>query len=124
MKIQKALLAIATASTIAVSGAAVANAQEDESGNPALTSETAGTETGTGTETGAETGADTDNGAGSGSSEKPGEKKSSSAGSSDKFFGWDESTTGTKKFEDIFGIIVKIFSGIFKAVKVFLPLSS
>ncbi|WJY66986.1 hypothetical protein [Corynebacterium auris] len=114
MKIQKALLAIATASTIAVSGAAVANAQEDESGNPALTSETAGTETG----------ADTDNGAGSGSSEKPGEKKSSSAGSSDKFFGWDESTTGTKKFEDIFGIIVKIFSGIFKAVKVFLPLSS
>ena len=99
LKLKNTLLALSAATVIATAGAGVASA------------ETTTTETTTATAEGDSI---------FGSSSKADETEGTTSGSSDDFFGWDESTTGAQKFEDVSGIVGKVFGFIGKIVKIFL----
>ncbi|MBF0581426.1 MULTISPECIES: hypothetical protein [Corynebacterium] len=108
MKLKKSLMAITTATAVAISGTAVASAQDTTGSLENITEggltgsiggneETTDPATGEGTETPA-----------------PGTEEGEATGSAD-FFGWDEETSGLDKLETIstvFGVIVTVVGGI------------
>lgn len=93
MKLKKSLLALTTAATVAVAGTATAVAEDT---NPADSgSAVANTDKGdNATENGGEKDEDKD--------------QSELAGSADKFFGWDENTSGLKKLSTVVTLITTI----------------
>lgn len=86
MKLKKSLLALTTAATVAVAGTATAVAEDNTSADSVSAD--------TNTENGGEKDEDKD--------------QSELAGSADKFFGWDENTSGLKKLTTVVTLITTI----------------
>lgn len=107
MKLKNTLLALSAATVIATAGAGVASAETTTAETPAATA-TAESDSIFGSSSKAD---DTEGTEGT---------EGTTSGSSDDFFGWDESTTGAQKFEDVSGIVGKVFGFIGKIVKIFL----
>lgn len=98
MKIKNTLLALSTATVVALAGAGAATAAD--------TTDTTDTVVTTQDETSS-----------SSSSSEDGESTGSSASD---FFGWDEDTEGAEKFEDVTGVIGKVFEFFGKIVGIFI----
>lgn len=93
MKLKKSLLALTTAATVAVAGTATAVAEN----NPSADSVSPSTN-GEGDEKKDENGGEKDED----------KDQSELAGSADKFFGWDEDTSGLKKLTTVVTLITTI----------------
>lgn len=96
MKLKKSLLALTTAATVAVAGstAAVAEDAKTPAGSAVAINDKGDDKT------------ETDPGKEDGSKDEPGKKDL--AGSADKFFGWDEDTTGLKKLTTVVSLITTV----------------
>lgn len=95
MKLKKSLLALTTAATVAVAGSTAAVAEDTTNAGSTVADTENGTDNGGKTET---------------EPNKDGDKEEPSklAGSTDKFFGWDEDTDGLTKLKSVVTLVTTI----------------
>lgn len=119
MNLKKNLIALSTASIVAIAGAGVATADEAvEEGAEELVEDTEADASGSSSsseETTADETESTDEGATAGSSEASTEDEAPAGSSDEDFFKWDEETTGLEKFKDV-AELLSIIGGVIATI--------